>query len=153
MGQSLLKSTQHCEAEAAAGAGRRPGPAACLHYRAGLPNHGAPCIDSGCREDVDAINAQELRALAGEARRFTAQDGGSGDVLAAACPARRTLDLKVGVRCGCGRGAVFLVSGAAAAAARYAGPAPSVSCGAAHHCAVLLSPFTTPRRRWARRSC
>ncbi len=48
------------------------------------------------REDVDAINAQQLKALPGEARRFAAQDVGSPDVLAAACPARRTLELKVG---------------------------------------------------------
>ncbi|PRW58054.1 ATP-dependent DNA helicase PIF1 [Chlorella sorokiniana] len=50
------------------------------------------------REDVDALNAQQLRALPGEARRFVAQDAGSPDVLAAACPARRTLDLKVGAQ-------------------------------------------------------
>lgn len=48
-----------------------------------------------CREDVDALNAQQLRELPGEARRFVAQDAGSPEVLAAACPARRTLDLKV----------------------------------------------------------
>ncbi|KAL4434118.1 hypothetical protein ABPG75_000559 [Micractinium tetrahymenae] len=50
------------------------------------------------REDVDAINAQQLRALPGEARKFVAQDVGSPDVLAAACPARRTLELKVGAQ-------------------------------------------------------
>lgn len=50
---------------------------------------------TACREDVDAINAQQLKDLPSEARRFLAQDAGSGDVLAAACPAKRTLDLKV----------------------------------------------------------
>lgn len=44
---------------------------------------------------MDALNAQQLRALPGEVRRFAAQDAGSPEVLAAACPARRTLDLKV----------------------------------------------------------
>lgn len=48
------------------------------------------------REDVDTINLKQLRALPSEARKFVAQDVGSGDVLAAACPARRSLDLKVG---------------------------------------------------------
>ncbi|KAL4856085.1 ATP-dependent DNA helicase PIF1 [Chlorella vulgaris] len=50
------------------------------------------------REDVDTINLKQLRALPSEARKFVAQDVGSGDVLAAACPARRSLDLKVGAQ-------------------------------------------------------
>lgn len=44
---------------------------------------------------MDAINAQQLKALPGEPRKFAAQDVGSPDVLAAACPARRLVELKV----------------------------------------------------------
>lgn len=67
-----------------------------------------------CREDVDALNAQQLRELPGEARRFVAQDAGSPEVLAAACPARRTLDLKVRKgRQGCGGLGGLLPPGAA----------------------------------------
>ncbi|PSC73053.1 ATP-dependent DNA helicase PIF1 [Micractinium conductrix] len=50
------------------------------------------------REDVDLINAQQLKALPSEPHKFVAQDVGSGEVLAAACPARRTLELKVGAQ-------------------------------------------------------
>ena len=74
---------------------------------------GSVCV-SPCREDVDALNAQQLRALPGEARRFVAQDAGSPEVLAAACPARRTLDLKVRKgRQGCGGLGDLLPPGAA----------------------------------------
>ena len=69
---------------------------------------------------MDAINAQQLRALPGEARRFAAQDVGSPDVLAAACPARRTLELKVG-------------------RPRTAGMPPDVHCGHPARCALQAS--------------
>eukprot|EP00887_Chlorella_sp_A99_P003493 scaffold7.g3493.t1 len=41
------------------------------------------------RKDVDAVNAQELKALPTPGARFASQDAGPPDVLAAACPAKR----------------------------------------------------------------
>lgn len=83
-----------------------------------------------CREDVDALNAQQLRALAGEPRRFVAQDGGSPDVLAAACPARRTLDLKVYFEC---EGIVGM-EGCSVVAAAVRMQCFSTSCAGLHGC-------------------
>ncbi|GAB4815472.1 hypothetical protein N2152v2_002518 [Parachlorella kessleri] len=50
------------------------------------------------REDVDKINAQQLGELTSPPVRFLAQDVGAAEVLAAACPARRELELRVGAQ-------------------------------------------------------
>ncbi len=49
---------------------------------------------------MDLINAQQLRELPSPGVKFLAQDGGAAEVLAAACPARRELELKVGAQVG-----------------------------------------------------
>lgn len=62
---------------------------------------------------MDRINAQQLAELPSPGVRFFAQDAGTGEVLAAACPARRELELKVGAQVGravvCVRGRSMLV--------------------------------------------
>lgn len=50
-------------------------------------------------EDVDAINAEQLRQLSGHAQRFSAQDTGSSDLLDSACPVRSTLHLFLSMPC------------------------------------------------------
>ena len=40
------------------------------------------------REDVDAVNAGELRALAGDVQKSAAKDTGSEDILRISCPVR-----------------------------------------------------------------
>lgn len=49
---------------------------------------------------MDRINARQLAELPSPGVRFFAQDAGTGEVLAAACPARRELELKVGAQVG-----------------------------------------------------
>ena len=50
------------------------------------------------RADVDAINDKQLASLEGTAVTFTAQDSGDTASLQAACPAPRTVRLKVGAQ-------------------------------------------------------
>ncbi|KAL4516704.1 hypothetical protein Ndes2437A_g00830 [Nannochloris sp. 'desiccata'] len=50
------------------------------------------------RADVDAINDRQLNSLEGNVISFTAQDSGDTAALQAACPAPRTLRLKVGAQ-------------------------------------------------------
>jgi ATP-dependent DNA helicase PIF1 len=50
------------------------------------------------RADVDAINDRQLNSLDGNLVNFTAQDSGDVAALQAACPAPRTLKLKVGAQ-------------------------------------------------------
>lgn len=50
------------------------------------------------RMDVDAINDRQLNSLEGNAVTFTAQDSGDTAALQAACPAPRTLRLKIGAQ-------------------------------------------------------
>lgn len=54
-----------------------------------------------CRKDVDTINAQKLLELSGEKFIYTAQDSGDTNFLAMLqkhCPAKSTLELKVGAQ-------------------------------------------------------
>jgi ATP-dependent DNA helicase PIF1 len=50
------------------------------------------------RADVDVLNARELSQLPGQEVRFDARDSGDAATLAGACPAPRTLRLKVGAQ-------------------------------------------------------
>ena len=47
---------------------------------------------------MDKINCQQLRELTSPPVRFLAQDVGTAEVLAASCPAKRELELKVGAQ-------------------------------------------------------
>jgi hypothetical protein len=113
------------------------------------------------REDVDAINGQQLRALPGEPRRFASQDVGSAEVLAAACPARRTLDLKVreqgqqrhlrGAQPGWYMSQRKLAGLAPAHDVYKMTPPTTITHTRTHALFIALTPSPWPRRRWAPR--
>jgi ATP-dependent DNA helicase PIF1 len=98
------------------------------------------------RADVDAINQRELADLPGDAVVFNALDTGNSDALAAACPAPRTLRLKLGAQVMLNRNISArqgLVNGARGVVERFTPGGMPVVRFAASDAAITIS-----RERW-----